>query len=108
MHSVFRRKLMTAILTGLALVILSGTSLAQYKKTNLVSNLPTGANHQDTQLRNAWGLAYAPGNPFWISDEYTGLSTLYDGTGVKQSRKINNCHLHHPGKPHLQHRPHKQ
>jgi len=38
-------------------------SLAQYKKTNLVSNLATGAKHQDTQLQNAWGLAYAPAIP---------------------------------------------
>ncbi|HWZ81136.1 MAG TPA: TIGR03118 family protein [Terriglobales bacterium] len=85
MHLVSRRSLFFATLLGLALVLLSSASLAQYKKTNLVSNLPTGAKHQDTQLQNAWGLAYAPSNPFWISDNYSGLSTLYDGTGVKQS-----------------------
>jgi len=70
---------------GLALLLTSGTSMAQYRKTNLVSNLPTGAKHQDTQLQNGWGLAYGPGTPFWVSDEYSGLSTLYDGAGVKQS-----------------------
>jgi uncharacterized protein (TIGR03118 family) len=85
MHPVFRRNLFLAALLGNALLLLSGTSLAQYKKINLVSNLPTGAKHQDTQLQNGWGLAYAPGNPFWVSDEYSGLSTLYDAAGVKQS-----------------------
>jgi uncharacterized protein (TIGR03118 family) len=85
MHRVFRHNLFSATLLGLTLVLGSGTSAAQYKKTNLVSNLAKGAKHQDTQLQNAWGLAYAPGNPFWISDQYSGLSTLYDGAGVKQS-----------------------
>ena len=85
MHRVFCCNLFIAPMLGLALLLTSGTSMAQYRKTNLVSNLPTGAKHQDAQLQNGWGLAYAPSNPFWVSDEYSGLSTLYDGTGVKQS-----------------------
>ena len=85
MYRVFRRSFFIAPMLGLTLLLMSGTSPAQYRKTNLVSNLPTGAKHQDTQLQNGWGLAYAPGNPFWVSDEYSGLSTLYDGFGVKQS-----------------------
>src|SRR5258706_13860964 len=85
MHRVFRRNLFIAPMLGLTLLLVSGTSHAQYRKTNLVSNLPTGAKHQDAQLQNGWGLAYAPSNPFWVSDEYSGLSTLYDGTGGKQS-----------------------
>ena len=58
---------------------------AQYTFTNLVSNQPGVANHQDTDLVNPWGVAYAPGGPFWVSDEGTGKSTLYDAQGVKQS-----------------------
>ena len=30
---------------------------------------------------NAWGLAALPGSPFWVSDNATGKSTLYTGTG---------------------------
>lgn len=85
MHPVFRRNLVNAALLGITMFLVSQSALAQYKRTNLVSNLATGAKHQDTQLQNAWGLAYSPGNPFWISDQYSGLSTLYDGAGVKQS-----------------------
>lgn len=85
MHPAFCRNFFVASVLGLMVLLGSGTSLAQYKKTNLVSNLPTGAKHQDTQLQNGWGLAYAPGNPFWLSDENSGLSTLYDSAGVKQS-----------------------
>src|SRR2546421_3533902 len=79
-----RRNWIAAVGLALMLSLVSGSALAQYKITKLVSNLPTGAKHQDTQLINAWGMAYAPGNPFWISDAGSGLSTLYDGLGVKQ------------------------
>ena len=85
MNPVFRHHRLIATLLGGMLLLMSGTALAQYTKTNLVSNLAKGAKHQDAQLQNAWGLAYAPGNPFWLSDQYSGLSTLYDGTGVKQN-----------------------
>ena len=60
----------------------SSTALAQYKLTNLTSNQPGKANHQDPLLQNAWGLAYGPNNPFWVSDEWNGWSTLYNGAGV--------------------------
>lgn len=48
-----------------------------YTQTNLVSN--TGAAPvTDTNLRNAWGLVHGPTTPWWISDNATGLSTVYD------------------------------
>jgi uncharacterized protein (TIGR03118 family) len=53
-------------------------------KSVLVKNLAP-AKHVDSQLVNPWGLVYGPGSPFWVSDQGSGLSTLYDGTGVKQS-----------------------
>lgn len=85
MARVSLRKIVTAAGLGIMLAALSSAAFAQYKLTKLVSNLPKGSKHQDTQLQNAWGLSYGPGLPFWVSDEYSGLSTLYDGTGVKQS-----------------------
>jgi uncharacterized protein (TIGR03118 family) len=42
----------------------------------------------DPLLVNAWGLTYAPGNAFWISDEGTGWSTLYDGKGNPQATQV--------------------
>ena len=84
MERVSLRRIVAAAGVALMLVMASSAALAQYKMTKLVSNLPKGSKHQDTQLMNAWGLAYGPGAPFWISDEYSGLSTLYDGAGVKQ------------------------
>jgi uncharacterized protein (TIGR03118 family) len=54
-----------------------------YQVTPLVSNLPGKAAVQDPNLQNAWGVAFTPAaSPFWISDNNTGLSTLYDGNGT--------------------------
>src|SRR4051794_4511859 len=53
--------------------------------TRLVSDQSGKAQHLDKQLVNAWGIAFAPGSPFWVNDNGTGVSTLYDGKGIKQS-----------------------
>jgi uncharacterized protein (TIGR03118 family) len=54
-----------------------------YQVTPLVSNLAGKAAVQDPNLQNAWGVAFTPaGSPFWIADNNTGLSTLYDGDGT--------------------------
>src|ERR1022692_3565612 len=66
----------------------SSPALAQYKLTNLTSNQSGKAKHQDPLLQNAWGLVYGPGSPFWVSDEWNGWSTLYDGAGVPQSLQV--------------------
>ncbi len=57
----------------------------RYIVTNLTSDLPGTASNTDSLLQNAWGVAFTPGaSPFWISDNATGCSTLYDGSGVPQ------------------------
>lgn len=68
-----------------AMGMISSSAFAQYTVTNLVSDLPGKAQHQDTSLINAWGISYSASGPFWVSDNVTGLSTLYDATGVKQA-----------------------
>src|SRR5579862_5040267 len=52
-----------------------------YLRHNLVSDLPGQAEVMDKNLVNAWGIATGPTTPFWISDNGTGVSTLYDGAG---------------------------
>jgi uncharacterized protein (TIGR03118 family) len=74
-------------LLGLVLVLISSCALAQYQPIYLVSDL-SGKAHQDPLLKNAWGLAYAPGGAFWVSDEASGWSTLYNGMGVPQSLQV--------------------
>jgi uncharacterized protein (TIGR03118 family) len=55
-----------------------------YTQTNLVSNTSGVAPATDPQLVNPWGISRGSGSPWWISDNATGFSTLYDGAGVKQ------------------------
>jgi uncharacterized protein (TIGR03118 family) len=54
-----------------------------YVVTPLVSDLASKAKVMDPNLKNAWGVAFTPAaSPFWIADNATGLSTLYDGDGT--------------------------
>jgi uncharacterized protein (TIGR03118 family) len=77
-----------AAIATLVLLLLPGTAFARpnsgggvYQVTNLVSNLPGKAPVTDPNLVNPWGISYSPSSPFWVSDNGTGLSTLYDGQG---------------------------
>jgi uncharacterized protein (TIGR03118 family) len=83
-----RRKITFTICLGLAVMLVSSAALAQYQLRNLVSNQVGAAGHTDPLIVNAWGLVYAPGSPFWISDEGSGWSTLYDGQGVAKSLRV--------------------
>jgi uncharacterized protein (TIGR03118 family) len=57
----------------------------RYVVTSLTSDTLGAAPNTDPVLQNAWGVAFTPGaSPFWIADNATGCSTLYDGTGVPQ------------------------
>jgi len=55
-----------------------------YTQTNLVSNIPNLAAVLDPQLVNPWGISMTATSPFWIADNGSGVSTLYNSTGVKQ------------------------
>jgi len=83
-----RRMIVRTLALGLALAVFSGAAMAQYQLSNLVSNQVGQGKHDDPLLVNAWGLAYGPGGPFWISDNGTGWSTLYSGIGVKKGLEV--------------------
>lgn len=61
-----------------------------FKANPLVSDQSGVAPVTDPLLVNAWGVAFIPpipvilpdGSPFWISDNGSGFSTLYDGLGA--------------------------
>jgi hypothetical protein len=69
-----------------ALIIPSGlwAQQAGYSQTNLVSNT-AGVGKTDTQLVNPWGISVLPGEDFWIADNNSGVSTLYDQNGNKDT-----------------------
>src|SRR6516162_9363300 len=53
-----------------------------YSVTNLVADQAGAAANQDTNLVNAWGIVAGPTTPMWVSDNGSGKSTVYDGTGA--------------------------
>src|SRR3954447_12542032 len=54
----------------------------QYQVRNLVSNVAGVADNVDPNLVNAWGLAAGPTSPWWVSDNGTDRSTLYNPAGT--------------------------
>ena len=52
-----------------------------YVQHNLVSDIPGLAPITNPHLVNPWGMSAGPSSPLWVSDNGTGLTTLYDGNG---------------------------
>jgi len=87
-------------ITGLGMFMAAGLSIlalaaradeVKFQQVNLVSDMPGVAILQDTNLVNAWGIAFGPNTPFWVNDNGTGLATLYavtnDPSGMVQVNK---------------------
>ena len=70
-----------------ALAIPSGLQAQQagYSLTNLVSNTAGVATTTDPQLLNPWGISFISGSDFWIANNNSGTSTLYDNQGNKDT-----------------------
>ena len=80
-----------ALVMALVIAGARGSASAQqtgYVQTNLVGNVAGVGNHTDAQLSNPWGIAFIPGNAFWIANNNGGTSTLYDAAGNKQPGTI--------------------
>jgi uncharacterized protein (TIGR03118 family) len=74
---------------GLVLLMVSAPAQAQYRLTNLVSNqVAEHAPNTDPLLVNAWGVARSATSPWWVSDNLSGWSTLYNATGTPQGLKV--------------------
>ena len=83
-----RRKSAFTICLGLAVMLVSSAALAQYQLKNLDSNQAQTAKFMDPLQVNGWGLARSSGGPFWVSDQGSGWSTIYNGAGVKQGLEV--------------------
>jgi uncharacterized protein (TIGR03118 family) len=77
-----RCRIACTVCLGLALMFISSAASAQYRLSNLDSNQVGSAIHTDPLLANGWGLVHAPGSPWWVSDNSSGWSTLYDNKGI--------------------------
>jgi len=81
------------ILISHALLVLAATSFSvatahadTYSWTNLQSDIAGVATHVDRNLVNPWGMSVsAPNGTIWVSDNGTGVSTLYGQDGTARS-----------------------
>ena len=91
MEEDFRRRRGVHAVVALALAILTASSLASaagaagenaYVQHNLVSDVPGAADRVDPNLVNAWGLTSLPTSPWWVADNGTDVSTIYQADGT--------------------------
>ena len=70
-----------ALMLGICTALAPSHASAGYIVNDLVSDLPGLAPVTDPNLVNPWGLASSPTSPIWVSDNGTGVATLYNGAG---------------------------
>ena len=79
---------LAAVVIAAAVLLAAGSASAKhddgYTVHNLVSDQPGVADHQDPNLVNAWGIAASSTSPWWVTNNGTDTSTLYNGDGVAQ------------------------
>src|SRR5579864_8870590 len=80
--------LLLGVLVMLAIPLGLWAQQTGYSQTNLVSNTAGAATTTDTQLLNPWGISFLPGQDFWIADNNSGASTLYDSNGNKDAALV--------------------
>jgi uncharacterized protein (TIGR03118 family) len=59
-----------------------------YSVSKLVSDGAVTAATTDANLVNPWGIVFAPGATVWVANNRTQTATLYDGTGLRQTRVV--------------------
>ncbi len=72
------------LLLGVAILTATSGRADTYSWTNFQSDIAGVAQHVDPNLVNPWGMAASAGGTIWVSDNGTGVSTLYhqDGTAA--------------------------
>jgi uncharacterized protein (TIGR03118 family) len=83
-----RHKIVLTVFFGLGLMLASSAAMAQYQLTNLDSNQLGWARHTDPLQVNGWGIARSAGSPWWVSDQGSGWSTIYDAKGDIEGLKV--------------------
>jgi uncharacterized protein (TIGR03118 family) len=81
-------RIAVAACLGLVLLMVSAPANAQYRLTNLVSDQVHQAPTIDPLIANAWGLARSAKSAWWISDNDTGWSTIYDASGKQEPLRV--------------------
>jgi len=81
-----------AAVFALAVFVPNVAKAQHYTQKNLVSDISQPDNSDgskvlvDPNLKNPWGLTRSPGgSPWWVGNNNSGTSTLYDGAGTPQN-----------------------
>jgi len=71
--------LLAALAAGSVCLAGPAARAASFTVTNLVTDdqMANPAQTTDGDLQNPWGVSYGPTSPFWVSDNGTGVSTIY-------------------------------
>jgi uncharacterized protein (TIGR03118 family) len=98
LHTLGGRRGAVELVSGFATigVVFAGAAIAmhddehgpdRYTRTDLVTDdqMAHPAAHTDANLVNAWGIVPNPTGVWWVGDNGTGVSTLYDAAGNPQS-----------------------
>jgi uncharacterized protein (TIGR03118 family) len=97
-RATLRRSPLKLVLLAAALVAASAVVASQsraasehaaagtgYAVRNLVSDGFVPAEHTDPNLVNGWGITAGGSTPWWVANNGTDTSTLYDGQGIARS-----------------------
>lgn len=99
MHNVALRRHAILFGSACALLLTSNNAIAASQsvtQTNLVTDSQTflasqgfaPAVTEDPDLINPWGVSFGPTSPFWISNQGSNNTTLYNGFGAKQALTV--------------------
>jgi uncharacterized protein (TIGR03118 family) len=72
-------------LFALAILTAASARADTYSWTNFQSDIAGVAQHVDENLVNPWGMAASANGTIWVSDNGTGVSTLYGQDGTARS-----------------------
>lgn len=99
---IFATSIKTFLLITPALLGLAFTAQADsYSWENLQSDIAGVAEHTDRNLVNPWGMTVSANGTIWVSDNGTGVATLYhaDGSAVSLVVTIPGRDKNQPGTP---------
>jgi uncharacterized protein (TIGR03118 family) len=77
-----------AVCFGLAAGAAQGVGSKIFSPQTLVSDGSFTAVATDTSLVNPWGLSAGPTTPWWVANNGTSTSTLYNGAGTKSALQV--------------------
>jgi len=74
--------LMGSVISCNSVKMANQQAVTGFQQANLVADVVGAAQHVDPRLVNSWGLAFVPGQDFWIADNNIGTARVFDVSGT--------------------------